>query len=218
MQNTQGIELFSSIEDFLKQRESETDLIPDSRKQELQQLADYVRNQIRESGVTHLTCICTHNSRRSHLSQIWAKVAADSVGLSGVQTFSGGTEATAMNPRVVDSLRRVGFTVSTENPNAENPKYEVHYASGATPLECFSKVYDQSPNPNRGYCAVMNCSSADQACPIVPGCDLRLPIRYDDPKISDDTPEEAATYDARSTQICREMLYAMQQVRIGNQS
>jgi arsenate reductase len=37
-------------------------------------------------------------------------------------------------------------------------------------------------------------------------------IPLDDPKIADDTAEEAATYDQRCQQICREMLYLFSQV------
>lgn len=197
---------------FLESRKAEFDQIPAARKEELTKLADYIRANLQSSGVVNLTFICTHNSRRSHLSQIWAKVAADACGFPGVQTFSGGTEATAMNPRVVDSLRRSGFLIESDNPTLDNPLYRVRYSAEAEPLCCFSKVYAESPNPKSGYCAIMTCSSADAACPIVAGCDLRLPIRYEDPKVADGTPEELAVYDERSQQICREMLYAMSRV------
>lgn len=212
MTHANSVSLFPAIAQYLDERRVEWNQIPDARKRELEQLADYVRQQVAESGSALLTFICTHNSRRSHLSQIWAKVAADAAGIPAVQTFSGGTEATAMNPRVVDSLRRTGFLVSSENLDAENPTYQVRYADDAAPLSCFSKVYDQSPNPQAGYCAVMTCASADEACPVVAGCKLRLPIRYEDPKAADGTPQEAAVYDERSRQICRELLYAMAHV------
>ena len=120
-----------------------------------------------------------------------------------------------MNARVVDSLRRTGFEIEIDNacseyPTcAENPLYLVRYSDEADPLRCFSKVHDRPPNPTSDYCAVMTCSSADDACPVVAGCDLRIPIRYEDPKVSDGTPAEAAVYDERSRQICREMLFAM---------
>lgn len=204
--------LFPQIVEFLGERAQELGQIPNERRQELTQLADFIRGQLEESGTAAVTCICTHNSRRSHLSQVWAKVAAEACGLNGLQTYSGGTEATAMNSRVVESLRRTGFQIEAENPNSDNPVYHVHYAVDSQPIVCFSKVYDRPPNPTANFCAVMNCSSADQACPIVPGCSLRLPIRYEDPKVSDNTPQESSIYDERSQQICREMLYAMRQV------
>ncbi|QDV41476.1 Protein ArsC [Stieleria neptunia] len=203
-----GISLYPELSRFMDQRKAEFDQIPASRKTELEEVAAYVRQRLDAGGEAKLTFICTHNSRRSHFSQIWAKVAADVHGL-GVTTFSGGTEATAMNARVVDSLRRSGFAVDTNHAGADNPTYSVRYSGDAAPLECFSKVFDQAPNPTADYAAIMTCSSADEACPIVHGCDLRAPIRYEDPKVADDTADEADIYDQRSRQICREMLYMM---------
>lgn len=204
------IRLFPAVAEFLETRRGEFDRIPSARRAELETLADHVRGRSRD-GV-RLTFICTHNSRRSHLSQIWAKIAADRLRVSNVETFSGGTEATAMNPRVVASLRRAGLRIEAPDEASSNPHYAVSYSDDVPPLICFSKVYDSPPNPTSGYAAIMTCSSADQACPIVPGCELRLPIRYEDPKIADDSPDEAAVYDERSAQIAREMLYAMSRV------
>lgn len=212
MSEVRGVELLPEIHRFITMRRAEFDLIQAERREELAKMARFVRDQLESAGVAQLTFICTHNSRRSHLSQVWAKVAADAYGWTAVRTYSGGTEATAMNPRVVASLRRTGFQIDADVPDAENPLYRVRYSDATEPLTCFSKVYDQAPNPNANYAAIMTCSSADQACPIVPGCTLRLPIRYEDPKVADGTPEESSVYDGRSRQICREMLFAMSQV------
>lgn len=212
MNSPQLDKLQEAVARFVVSRVSEFSEIPAARRTELERLAAYVRERGERSGAAQLIFICTHNSRRSHLSQIWAKVAAEVYGLPQVRTYSGGTEATAMNPRLVAALRRSGLEVTADDPNAENPLYRVRFAERMAPLECFSKVYDQPPNPVSDYCAILTCSSADEACPVVPGCDLRLPIRYDDPKIADDTAEESAVYDERNRQICREMLYAMSQV------
>ena len=206
------ISLYPELSRYIEQRREEFDQISESRRTELGEVSSYVRDRLEARGAAKLTFICTHNSRRSHFSQIWAKVAADVYGLGGVTTFSGGTEATAMNARVVDSLRRSGFVVDVEHAGADNPTYRVRYSDETAPLECFSKVFDQAPNPTADYAAVMTCSSADEACPIVRGCDLRAPIRYEDPKVADDTADEAGVYDQRSRQICREMLYMMSRV------
>jgi arsenate reductase len=129
-----------------------------------------------------------------------------------VETFSGGTEITAFNPRAVAALRRAGLEVHADDPQSENPNYNIRHAATGPTQVCFSKKYDDAPNPSQEYCAIMTCSHADAACPIVHGCELRIPIRYDDPKAADDTPKEEATYDERSKQICREMLYMMSRV------
>lgn len=212
MSETQPTVLYPELTRFLEARKTEFEIIPAARKKELSQLAEYIRASFQAADVARLTFICTHNSRRSHLSQIWAKVAADACGFTRLQTYSGGTEATALNPRVVASLTRTGFSVETDDPSLENPFYRVRYSDEAESLPCFSKVYDQAPNPTSDYCAIMTCSSADAACPFVPGCAQRLAIRYEDPKVADDTPEESLVYDERSRQICREMLFSMLQI------
>jgi arsenate reductase (thioredoxin) len=201
--------LYPELRQYLHERATEFDTIPADRKTDLARLADYIRECLSKLEPAKLIFICTHNSRRSHLSQVWAQVAAEYYGLDGVQTFSGGTEATAFNPRAVAAMQRCGLRIVADNSAATNPRYSVATSNSSTPQICFSKVYSDPPNPGKGYCAVMTCSQADDACPLVMGCDLRMPIRYDDPKIADDTAFETQRYDERSAQICTEMLYVM---------
>lgn len=200
---------YPALKRYLTDATNRFDLIPSDRKSELAKVADYVRERLAKSESAKLTFICTHNSRRSHLSQIWAQVAAEYYGLMGVETFSGGTEATAFNPRAVAAMQRCGLKIVADDPTSNNPRFSVYTSDSATPQVCFSKAYGDPPNPSKGYCAVMTCSQADDACPLVMGCDLRMPIRYDDPKVADDTEFEAQRYDERSAQICTEMLYMM---------
>ena len=194
---------------YLDERVGEFDAIPDDRRAKLATVANYIRGLSAESEPAKLIFICTHNSRRSHFSQIWAQIAAEYYGIKGVETFSGGTEATAFNPRAVAAVQRCGLRIVADPSNATNPRYRVFSSDSSVPQLCFSKAYGDPPNPTQKYCAVMNCSQADDACPTVMGCDLRIPIRYEDPKIADDTTIESQRYDERSAQICREMLYMM---------
>jgi arsenate reductase (thioredoxin) len=200
---------YPELKRYLTEATRRFDVIPSERKGELAKVADYIRERLSKSEPAKLTFICTHNSRRSHLSQIWAQVAAEYYGLIGVETFSGGTEATAFNPRAVAAMQRCGLKIVADDPTATNPRYSVYTSDSSTPQICFSKAYGDPPNPSKGYCAVMTCSQADDACPLVMGCDLRMPIRYEDPKVADDTEFEAQRYDERSAQICGEMLYIM---------
>ena len=203
-----AVPLHPALEKYIAARTTEFALIPGERKEQLAQIAQFVSTRTKSRQPVKLTFICTHNSRRSHLAQIWAQVAAIHFGLPEVHTFSGGAEVTAFNPRAIAALRRAGFDISNPEPSAAgNPHYQVRYHSVAPPLECFSKTYSDSSNPDRDFCAVMVCSQADGACPLVPGSALRLAIPYDDPKAFDDTPAEAEKYDERSQQIAREMLY-----------
>lgn len=203
---------FPELQKYLDQRAGEFHQIPAERKALLKQLGDYVRKTQKAGEPVRLTFICTHNSRRSHMSQLAAAVAARCHGIDRVETFSGGTEATAFNPRAVAAVQRAGFQID-EVEASKNPRYPVRYNAKDYALVCFSKVYTDPPNPREKYCAVMTCSQADKSCPVVIGSSLRLPIPYDDPKISDGTPEEEKTYDARLAQITREMLYAFSTIK-----
>lgn len=77
---------------------------------------------------------------------------------------------------------------------------------------CFSKKYDHKKNPKDGFVAIMTCSDADEACPIINGAHYRTTLKYDDPKKYDGTEKEAKAYSERSLQIGREMLYVFRQV------
>ena len=184
------------------------------RKAELNALAAWTARGLAEKGQADLIFICTHNSRRSHLSQVWAQTAADMFALEGIKTYSGGTEATACNPRTVEAMKRAGFHVTTQDTlqGATNPTYAVEAGPGLAGMPCFSKTYSHEANPQLGFAAVMTCSSADRGCPVVYGADARFAVPYVDPKVSDDTEEEVATYDARLRQIGTEMLYLMGRV------
>ena len=46
------------------------------RQAVLQPLIDYIQNKVNQQEEIRLNFICTHNSRRSHLSQIWAQTLA----------------------------------------------------------------------------------------------------------------------------------------------
>lgn len=179
--------------------------IHEERRMLLERISDFVVAELADGQPARLVFICTHNSRRSHLAQLWAQVAARVYGVTGVETYSGGTDATAFNPRAVAALRRAGFLIEPFTDGA-NPIYEVGFSDGMEPLQAFSKVYDASPNPREGFAAIMTCSSADAACPTVAGADERIAIPYDDPKEADGTEREAEVYDERCRQIAREML------------
>lgn len=187
------------------------DTIPDDRKRTLERVAIFIAERIAEGGLIELTFICTHNSRRSHMAQLWAAAAAKQSGVPGVKTYSGGTEATAFDRRAVQAMRRVGFVI--DNPGGPNPHYRARYSDDAPTIECFSKRYDDPVNPHGDFIAVMTCSQADEACPVVHGAVLRVLVGYEDPKISDGTPEETAIYDARCRQIGTEMLYLFSHVQ-----
>jgi arsenate reductase len=185
--------------------------IKDERKLVLDQLTKYVSEKVSKNGVANLNFICTHNSRRSQLSQVWAQTAAAHYHIN-VNCYSGGVEVTACNERAIASLVRMGFDVKQKGE--DNPSYFVRHEKGAIPSVLFSKTYDNAVNPKNNFAAIMTCDHADENCPFIPGCDVRLPIRYEDPKAFDDTPLEAEKYDERSLQIANEMFYAFKNINI----
>ena len=202
-------ELYPQLRDFVESKVLPAmESVPAERRETLREVAAFMRVRMAEGKPALLTFICTHNSRRSHMSQLWAQTAGAYYGVREVRTFSGGTEATAFNPRAVSALERAGFSI--ENPGGDNPHYEVRFGPDGPKMEAFSKIYSEAPNPADGFVALMNCSEADAACPFVKGADLRVSLAYVDPKEADNTEIEAQRYDERSLQIASEMFLPMQ--------
>jgi len=199
--------MFEKIQQLIDRMDVES--ISEPRRQELDVLIRYLQSKVDQNLPIQLNFICTHNSRRSQFSQVWAKVAADYYGFP-IESFSGGVEVTAFNERAVASLERFGFLVVKDG--MENPRYTVRWSENSDPLIVFSKLYDDVVNPTENFAAIMTCSHADENCPIVVGCEERIPIRYDDPKEYDDTPREAEMYDARSLEIATELFYVFSNV------
>ena len=183
-----------------------TNSISEERKTVLQPLADYIQRKVRENQTIRLNFICTHNSRRSHLSQIWAQTMAYHFGITNVFCYSGGTEATAMFPKVAETLSDQGFQIQKLS-GTENPVYAIKYAENEAAVICFSKEHNSEFNPKNEFGAIMTCNNADEGCPLVFGAEARFPIKYNDPKVSDNTPQQTEVYAERSLQIAAEMFY-----------
>ncbi len=128
-------------------------------------------------------------------------------GIEGVGTWSGGTEATAFNPRAVNAIENAGFEVKMVD-NSDNPKYEIRYSDEVKPALAFSKKYSDNYNPQKNFIAVMTCSDADKNCPVVSGAEYRVSLTYEDPKEYDGTEMETDIYNERCMQIATEIFYA----------
>jgi len=204
--------LYSKITSACQQFGQEYHLIAEERKTQLQRLSDYIFRKIQNKQSIKLVVVCTHNSRRSHMGQLWLAVGGDYFQLPDIQTFSGGTEATAFNSRAVKALQNIGFDIQTKNINTDNPIYTISWEKDMLPYPTFSKKYENTPNPTKDFAAIMVCTQADEGCPLVQGCDFRIALPFDDPKAFDDTPLEAAKYEERALQIGREMLYILAEV------
>ena len=203
--------MFEKLTQLSESLIKDSDLIANDRKNLLDELSIYIKGKLKSSKEVNLIFICTHNSRRSHLAQIWAQTAAAYYNIEKLFTYSGGTEKTAFNPAAVETLKKAGFKISIEK-EGKNPRYRVSFDKKAKPIICFSKIYSHRKNPSDGFVAIMTCSDADEACPIVSGADYRTTIKYDDPKLFDGTDQQESAYWERSLQIGREMFYVIRKV------
>lgn len=186
--------------------------ISEERKRTLQPLIDFIQIKVTNEQEVRLNLICTHNSRRSHLAQVWAQTAAAHYDIKNVFCYSGGTEATALFPMVAQTLIQSGFSVKTIS-EGNNPIYAIKYAQNEHPIIGFSKTYDDDFNPQSQFAAIMTCSQADGGCPFISGAEKRIPITFEDPKAFDNTPEQAQKYQERSVQIATELLYVFSQIK-----
>lgn len=202
--------LFKVLTDFVLALDIQS--IATERKQKLSALVDYIQRKVDDGIPIHINFICTHNSRRSHLSQIWAQTMAHQFGIENVTCYSGGTEATALFPMVAETLVNTGFEVKTLS-GGNNPVYRIKFSENEHPVIGFSKRMDDDFNPKSDFAAIMTCSQADEGCPFVPGAEKRIPITYEDPKAFDGTSQQAEKYSERSKQIATEMFYVFSQIK-----
>jgi len=204
--------LLPSLQKQVEQLVNQFNLIDTNRQQLLLSMANYIQSKINQQQAIQLNFICTHNSRRSHISQLWAQAAAHYYQIPNVFCFSGGTEATAFNPRAVLAMQNAGFAIEASN-KTNNPIYDVKFANDAMALQVFSKKYDDAVNPVNSFAAVMTCSHADENCPFIPGAEKRFALTYDDPKAFDDTSLEKEKYKERVEQIGREILFIFSNIK-----
>ena len=185
--------------------------ISQERKILLQQLVDYVQEKKDANKPVNLNFICTHNSRRSHLSQVWAQTLSNYYNIPNVTCYSGGTEATAMFPSAAQALEASGFKISKLSEES-NPVYAIRFDQDAHPVIGFSKTFDHPFNPSGAFAAIMTCSSADKGCPFIPGTEKRIPLTFEDPKAFDGTPIQAEKYLERSLQIATELKFVFSNI------
>ena len=202
--------LFPEIEKVILAFDYES--ISAERKITLQPLVDFIQNKVTNQQEIRLNLICTHNSRRSHLSQVWAQTAAAFYTIKNVFCYSGGTEATALFPMAAKTLEQSGFKIKTI-AEGNNPIYAIKYAENEHPIIGFSKTYDADFNPQSEFAAILTCSQADGSCPFIAGAEKRIPITFEDPKAFDNTPQQEEKYLERSLQIATEMCYVFSQIK-----
>lgn len=205
--------MLTKIQSICDQLVTEFDQIPVPRKTILEKIASYIQGKTNEDQSIRLVYVCTHNSRRSHFGQVWGKIAAEYFSVRQVQTYSAGTEATAMHPNTVNALRNDGFLIESQSQK-NNPHYSIHYDDTKDPLIGFSKTIEDISLPKSHFAAIMTCAEAEENCPFVPGAELRISTTYEDPKAFDGTPLQDQMYETRSLQIARDNLYIFSKINV----
>lgn len=203
--------LFKNIENQIKKLDETS--ISVERQNIAQPLVDYIQSRVDSKQEIRLNFICTHNSRRSHLSQVWAQTLAHYFDIKNVFCYSGGTETTALFPMAAKTLENTGFEIEVI-ADGSNPIYTIKYAADAHPILGFSKKFDSNFNPNSNFVAVLTCSSADKECPYIPNAEVRIPMTFEDPKAFDNTPQQAEKYNERSLQIATELKYVFSKIKL----
>ena len=132
-------------------------------------------------------------------------------GIEKVFCYSGGTKVSAIFPMVAETLQNKGFAVRVIS-KGDNPVNAIKFAENKHPVIGFSKLYNDDFNPQEEFAAIMTCSKDDGGCPFSSGAEKRIPITFDDPKIYDNTPQQAEKYEERSQQIATEMFYAFSKI------
>lgn len=203
---------YKPLKKYMDSLPANFDSISDDRKKDLKEIGEFILYKKSQHQIADLTFICTSNSRRSHFAQIWMHTAALYYCIDSISAFSGGTEATEPNKRVIAALLRVGFT-AVRNDTAYNSPYQLRVGAKIPAWTIFSKKYDHLSNPQQGFCAIMICSEADKSCPIVPGADERIGLPFLDPKRFDGLDIESAEYDKTCRLIATEIFFVADYVK-----
>jgi hypothetical protein len=166
-------ELFPKLSNYCNSLSTEFNQINEERKAELKGIANFIVEQRKEHKPANLLFVCTSNSRRSHMAQVWSQIASYYYSIDSVFTFSGGTEQTRVNINAIDALNRTGIEIYSNN-QGDNPLRYVRVGNKINPWVIFSKKYTDATNPKNNFVAVMVCSEADKACPFVGGPNQEL--------------------------------------------
>lgn len=203
--------MFENLENYITTKILNSEITLE-RKLILDNISKYLKKEITNNQTINLNFICTHNSRRSHLAQIWSETAINYYNLKDINCYSGGTAVTALFPKIIETLEHQGFKIE-EISKDKNPIYNIKSGENEIPIIGFSKRYDSDFNPQSNFIAMMTCSEADQDCPIINGCKKRFSLNYQDPKLSDETEYQSQIYKERSLEIAREMFYVFQKIK-----
>ena len=181
------------------------------RKDKLVELAQIIKINHEQQNTVKITFICTHNSRRSQFSQIWAYISSLYFKLDFIKPFSGGTEIDTVNLNVINSVINSGLKI--EKTHKGKAIYLLKSFKKDKGINLYSKVYNSKLNTSEHFIAIMTCSDADQMCPVIKGAYKKISLPYSDPRVADNTILEKEVYNQTCSIIAKEMFYLMKQVK-----
>ena len=202
--------MFKPIAKLIRQIAADEENISKTRKNALAHLADTLVDKHKKESFP-LIFICTHNSRRSIVAEVWASVLADHYQLP-VKAYSGGTEVTAVHQNTLDCLGNIGFRIVKQN-NRQNPKVLIKYGADQQ-LITFSKLFDDEVNPQQNFSAIMLCDNAAENCPFIPNALQRVNLTFPDPKQFDGTEMESEKYNEVCMQIGSELHFLFRSLKM----
>lgn len=202
--------IVTSTENFFKNaaKNSEIDI---EREKLLSKIGAEIAKEYSKSELVNLNFICTHNSRRSQLGQVWSFFAANYFNLN-INAYSGGTEVTAFHRNTVETLQTVGFNFNVDDFSHQNPKYLISFNGTKKSILGFSKRFDNAANPEP-FIAITTCNNADTNCPFIPTASHRFHLPFVDPKASDNTDHKDETYLKTNKQIAAEVYFIFSEVK-----
>ncbi|UMB54965.1 hypothetical protein MKD41_05695 [Lutibacter sp. A64] len=192
-----------NTEEFFKKSKKNLS-IDTARIDLLTNIAQYIANEFKKNKPIHLNFICTHNSRKSQLCQVWAKYAIDYFKLKNIDSFSGGTAVTAFYRNTVKTLQEVGFKFEISEFSHQNPVYLISYKNCTNPIIGFSKFFDDEIN-KKPFIAITTCSNAKENCPFISEAIERFHLPFNDPKTFDNSLYKAEKYLETNQQIAGEI-------------
>ncbi|NVK05093.1 MAG: protein-tyrosine-phosphatase [Flavobacteriia bacterium] len=196
-----------------KELQKEIDLlsemeISEERIDRLSVLENHLLEELQSKENVILNFICTHNSRRSMLSQVWSEVLSKYFELP-ITSVSGGTVATGAYKTVGSTFIAQGMSVEF----IEEGRMNITFSEECDSIELYSKEFGDSTPEGESFTAVMTCADVEENCPYVPNAVKQISLNYEDPKVADGTPEELDKYLERSRQIGAELFFVYSSVK-----
>tara|TARA_Y100001949_G_C15986510_1_gene330879 strand:+ start:2001 stop:2567 length:567 start_codon:yes stop_codon:yes gene_type:complete len=167
------------------------------RKKRLDNIASVINENLNKTR--SIVFLCTHNSRRSQICEVWGKVFAE-IYRKKININSAGAFKTVVHSQVYESIVKCGLVVDN--------KKEIFFDKKKFKLN--SKTIDSLTMKN--FIAVMTCSNAEKSCPNDPRSIRNIKMFFNDPRIYDETDKMSREYLNTTIYIAEELNYIFKNI------